>query len=87
MTDVDRPFGRLKALQFIRNEVGCHFDLDGLAVPGCEVQEFGEATADLVDALVCPSCGRWATLKVKGTDRHERRCADHAIRMTRTPKP
>jgi len=44
-------------LMFIRNQVGCHFNLSGADVADADVEIFGKATVELVKALTCPNCG------------------------------
>lgn len=44
-------------LVFIRNQVGCHFNLAGCEVADNDVESFGKATVDLAEALMCPLCG------------------------------
>jgi hypothetical protein len=45
------------ALIFIRNQVGCHFNLVGSEVADVDVRAFGTATVNLVKALSCDDCG------------------------------
>jgi len=44
-------------LTFIRNQVGCHFNLAGAEVADADIGAFGTATASLVRALACNGCG------------------------------
>ena len=44
-------------LAFIRNQVGCHFNLAGSEVADGDVESFGKATVNLAEALMCPLCG------------------------------
>lgn len=46
----------IKALSWIRNEVGCHFRLDN-NTSDTEVKHFGEITISLAMALICDECG------------------------------
>ena len=80
--DCATAFDRVDALQFIRNQVGCHFNPPGTEIPDDEVREFGKATIALVDALTCPNCGTLAT-KIANDGTHRRcSCAIRAARMT-----
>ncbi len=81
-TAAQNAFARVNALQFIRNQVGCHFNPPGLDIPDNDVREFGEATIALVEALVCPNCG--ALARKIATDGTHRGCSckKHPIRMT-----
>lgn len=47
---------KVASLNFIRNQVGCHFNLAGADVPDNDVEAFGQATVDLVEALLCSDC-------------------------------
>ena len=80
-------FGRVDALQFIRNQVGCHCNPFGHDIPDDAVREFGRATVALVAALTCPSCGYIAT-KVDTSGTFLRcSCAKRAVRMTAVTLP
>lgn len=46
----------IKALSWIRNEVGCHFRLDN-NTSDTEVKHFGEITISLAKSLICDGCG------------------------------
>lgn len=81
-TDCTSTFNRVDALQFIRNQVGCHFSPPGMEIPDDDVREFGAATIDLVEALTCPNCGTLAT-KITNDGIHRRcTCPKRAVRMT-----
>ncbi|SEI98170.1 AAA domain-containing protein [Deinococcus reticulitermitis] len=54
---------RLKALTFIRNEVGAHFNLTSADITDHDIREFASATLALADLLLCPTCGRRAYSK------------------------
>ena len=51
------PFDELFKIVFIRNQVGCHFNLSGATLSDAEVEEFGKKTVDFVKAVVCNHCG------------------------------
>ena len=75
-------FDKVSGLQFIRNQVGCHFNLPGFEIPDNDVRAFGQATVEMVDALTCPNCGCLGT-KVANDGTHLRcSCSKRAIRMT-----
>ena len=44
-------------LAFVRNQVGCHFNLAGSDIADADVEAFGKATVTLVKALTCLNCG------------------------------
>jgi energy-coupling factor transporter ATP-binding protein EcfA2 len=48
---------RLSSLTWIRNQVGAHFSYKGMEISDKEIADFGQATLQLLDALVCPKCG------------------------------
>lgn len=50
-------FGELCKLSFIRNQVGCHFNLAGASLTDAEVEQFGEATVVFARAIICDECG------------------------------
>lgn len=75
-------YDKVNRLQFIRNQVGCHFNTPGMEIPDDEVREFGSATIALVEALTCPNCGALAT-KTASDGTHLRcSCPKKAARMT-----
>jgi len=45
-------------LSFVRNQVGCHFNLAGGDVSDNDVRAFGKAASALVAAIVCEKCGQ-----------------------------
>jgi len=81
-TAVRNAFDRVNALQFIRNQVGCHFNAPGMDIPDQDVRGFGQATLDLVAAITCPNCGALAS-KTSTDGTHLRcSCTKKAARMT-----
>ena len=79
--DATGPFDRIRELQFIRNQVGCHFNVAGMEIPDNDIQAFGEATADLVDALTCSCCGMMATRAASDNSHLRCSCRAKTIRM------
>jgi energy-coupling factor transporter ATP-binding protein EcfA2 len=75
-------YDQVNGLQFIRNQVGCHFNAPGMEIPDNEVRDFGTATIALVEALTCPSCGALATKKATDGTYLRCSCAKKAARMT-----
>jgi recombinational DNA repair ATPase RecF len=75
-------YDRVNALQFIRNQVGCHFNPPGTEIPDDDVRDFGSATVGLVEALTCPSCGALATKKANDGTHLRCSCKKRAVRMT-----
>ena len=72
----------VNALQFIRNQVGCHFNAPGMDIPDNDVREFGSSTIELVEALTCPNCGALATKKATDGTHLRCSCTRRAVRMT-----
>lgn len=54
---LQEAFKRLCEFAFIRNQVGCHFNLAGAQIVDSEVEQFGEATLSFARLVVCPECG------------------------------
>jgi energy-coupling factor transporter ATP-binding protein EcfA2 len=52
---------------WVRNCVGCHFNLSGSDVPDTEVKAFGQAVSALANALVCSSCNTLPTRRPSGS--------------------
>lgn len=75
-------YDKVNGLQFIRNQVGCHFNTPGMEIPDDEVREFGSATIALVEALTCPNCGVLATRTAPDGTHLRCSCAKKAARMT-----
>ena len=50
--------GRLRALSFIRNQVGAHFNPPGAEIPDSDVEGFADLAVQLAKALSCSTCGQ-----------------------------
>ncbi len=50
-------FDVLKEMSYIRNQIGCHFNLSGAGLSDVEVEEFGNATLLFARLVVCDHCG------------------------------
>ena len=75
-------FDKVNTMQFIRNQVGCHFSPPGMDIPDNDVREFGMATIELFEALTCPHCGCIASkVNMDGTALRCS-CRKQAIQMT-----
>ncbi len=55
---IDDLIGELRKLQFIRNQVGAHFNIQGAEVPDSDVKEFCALVLTLADTLTCSTCGQ-----------------------------
>ncbi len=49
-------FDQLRQCVFIRNEVGAHHNVQGMAVSDSDVQAFGNLVIRLVESVSCPTC-------------------------------
>jgi len=54
------------SLAFVRNQVGCHFNLAGSDISDADICRFGDDTVALVRAVTCTECGDMCRRK-KGT--------------------
>jgi hypothetical protein len=54
---LEAAFDRLASSKWVRSQVGAHYNYTGMEVSDKEVIEFGQATLDLLESLVCPKCG------------------------------
>ena len=81
-TNAKTAYENICRLQFIRNQVGCHFNISGMDIPDCEVRDFGTVTIALVEALICPNCGMLATKNATDGTHLQCSCAKKAVRMT-----
>lgn len=49
---------QIRALAFLRNQVGAHFNVAGTAISDADVQQFADLTVKLAEGLSCPTCGQ-----------------------------
>lgn len=66
-TELKPLFEEISALSWIRNQVGCHWNMAGFDVPDVDVLKFAEKTLKLSDAIICPKCGSLPTKGKTGT--------------------
>lgn len=57
-TDLSTPFQEVRKLQFIRNQVGAHFNVAGLSLSDRDVETFGQSALALALAIRCAACGQ-----------------------------
>jgi len=55
--DLKPLIDKLKMLKAVRNQVGAHYNFDGSLVNDGDVEEFGNATVEFAELLICPECG------------------------------
>lgn len=47
----------IASLTWIRNKVGCHFNVSGMDISDTDVKHFGALTVGLANVLICANCG------------------------------
>jgi energy-coupling factor transporter ATP-binding protein EcfA2 len=65
--DLEPMLSELAGMTWIRNQVGCHWNVAGMSVPDNEVALLAERTRRLAEALVCDDCGELARRDNSGT--------------------
>jgi hypothetical protein len=50
-------FSRIKDSSFVRNQVGCHYNISGMEISDDEVEEFGVHVLSLAVGITCQNCG------------------------------
>jgi len=50
-------FSEIKNSSFVRNQVGCHYNLSGMDISDEEVEQFGNNVLSLATAITCQNCG------------------------------
>lgn len=68
VTELKAILDSISGLNWIRNQVGCHFSLKGMSITDREVQEFAELTVKLSKALICTHCGELPRKSKSGSD-------------------
>lgn len=65
--DLQPLLDELAGMGWIRNQVGCHFNVAGMAVSDDEVLRLGEKTIELTAAVVCDNCGELPSSNKSGS--------------------
>lgn len=52
------PYDALKATAFVRNQVGAHYNVTGMAIADAEIEEFARLAVALAGTLSCAACGQ-----------------------------
>lgn len=55
---VDGIMGQIRSLNFLRNQVGAHFNSAGAAISDVDIQLCADQTVKLAEALSCETCGQ-----------------------------
>lgn len=55
---VDGITAQIRSLNFLRNQVGAHFNTVGAAISDADIQSFADLTVKLAEALSCETCGQ-----------------------------
>lgn len=50
-------FSKIKDSSFVRNQVGCHYNISGMDISDEEVEEFGDDVLSLAIGITCQNCG------------------------------
>ncbi len=61
---VDGIIGQIRSLNFLRNQVGAHFNTAGAAISDADIQLLAELTVELAEALSCETCGQIPSKKM-----------------------
>ena len=81
LDEVSRPgdiASELRQSVFVRNQVGAHHNVHGMSVSDADVRLFANLTAQLVESVVCESCGQIPS-RSNGT---QLRCSCSAVLMS-----
>jgi recombinational DNA repair ATPase RecF len=52
---------------WVRNQVGCHFNVSGMEISDTDVKEFGNRVLDIAITIVCNNCGEYPSRKKSGS--------------------
>lgn len=55
---VDGITGQIRSLNFLRNQVGAHFNTAGATISDADIQLFADLTVRLAETLSCETCGQ-----------------------------
>ena len=55
---VDGISGQIRSLNFLRNQVGAHFNTAGAAISDADIQLLADLTVKLAETLSCKTCGQ-----------------------------
>lgn len=60
-------YGKISNLSWIRNQVGCHFNMSGYDTVDYDIKELGELTVEIIETIVCKECGEIPTRNKSGS--------------------
>lgn len=66
-TELQGIIDKLKQLKAVRNQVGAHFNFDGSLVSDDDVTDFGIATVEFAELIICPETGTMPDRKPSGS--------------------
>jgi len=69
---------KINEITWVRNMVGCHWNIAGLGISDQDVKDLVHATLELADLLICPECGELPRGKKEGI---YRKCSCGARRL------
>ena len=55
--DIKPIFDKLDSITWIRNEVGCHWNMNAGLLSDADVKDFAKSTIELCESLTCNGCG------------------------------
>lgn len=58
---------KVASLTWIRNQVGCHFNIPGMEISDSDVKQYGELTVNFATTLMCNECGELPTRDKSGS--------------------
>lgn len=82
-TELKDSLDELESTAWIRNEVGCHFNLDA-NIADADVKRFANRVVQLAEAVICNRCGELPRNDRSGTDR---KCRCGQVRMQPVEAP
>lgn len=65
--DLHPVIEKLKQLKAVRNQVGAHYNFDGQLVSDDDVTDFGNATVEFAEFIICPESGALPDRKPSGS--------------------
>ena len=67
----------LKNMSWIRNQIGCHFNLDeNLSISDATIKEFADKTIELCQIIICQKCGNLAKKPIKSENCYQCKCGN-----------
>ncbi|NNN05572.1 MAG: AAA family ATPase [Elusimicrobia bacterium] len=77
----------ISGTEWIRNQVGCHWNTAGADVPDKDVLAFADKTIQLAEALICAACGSLPTKRKAGAYLQCRCTGDEGLHLVPSESP